>query len=121
MTTHVHLVGSVALDTIAARVQRPMQWIHLPVPIDRVDDAFYAPLRDLRLHPETEVFLGLVHVQDGVEGTRRRMAVASKLVERFGSASECGISRGRDRRTAKRFLEVYAGAAAAGPAELAGV
>jgi hypothetical protein len=93
----------------------------MPVPIDRTDDGFYAPLAGLRLHPETELFLGLVHVQDGVDGTRRRMAVAAKYVSQFGIASECGISRGRDPRTAERFLEVYAGAAAAGPAEVARV
>jgi hypothetical protein len=108
-------------NLICARVQRPIQWMHMPVPIDRADDAFYAPLRDLQLHPETELFLGLVHVQDGVEGTRRRMVAASKYVDTFGIASECGISRGRDPRTAERFLEVYAGAAAAGPAEAASV
>lgn len=107
-------------NLISSRVQRPIQWMHMPVPIDRVDDGFYAPLRELHLHPETELFLGLVHVQDGVEGTRRRMAVASKYVPAFGIASECGISRGRDPRTAERFLEVYAGAAAAGAPQMAG-
>jgi hypothetical protein len=108
-------------NLIATHVERGIQWIHMPVPVDRLDDEFYAPLRDLQLHAETELFLGLVHVQDGVEGTRRRMAVASKYAERFGIASECGISRGRDPRTAERFLQVYAGAAAAGPAELSAV
>jgi hypothetical protein len=108
-------------NLISSRVPRLIHWMHMPVPIDRSDDAFYAPLRNLQLHPETELFLGLAHVQDGVEGTRRRMAVASKYASNFGIASECGISRGRDPRTAERFLEVYAGAAAAGPAELAGV
>ena len=106
-------------NLISSRVQRPIQWIHMPVPIDRTDDAFYAPLKGLQVHPETELFLGLVHVQDGIEGTRRRMAVASKYLTDFGIASECGISRGRDPRIAERFLEVYAGAAAAGPAALA--
>jgi hypothetical protein len=108
-------------NLISSRVPCLIHWMHMPVPIDRSDDAFYAPLRNLQLHPETELFLGLAHVQDGVEGTRRRMAVASKYASKFGIASECGISRGRDPRTAERFLEVYAGAAAAGPAELAGV
>ena len=103
-------------NLICSRVQRPIQWMHMPVPMDRTDEAFYAPLARLQLHAETELFLGLVHVQDGVAGTRRRMAVASTYVSEFGIASECGISRGRDPRLAERFLEVYAGAAAAGPA-----
>jgi hypothetical protein len=105
-------------NLIAGCVQRPVQWLHMPVPIDRDDDAFYAPLRDLKLAPETELYLGLVHAQDGVDGTRRRMAVASKYVTGFGIASECGISRGRTPAVALEFLKVYAAAAAAGPAEL---
>ena len=108
-------------NLIVQRVERPITWIHMPVPMDRTDDAFYAPLRSLQLAPETELYLGLVHVQDGVEGTRRRMAVASKFVETFGIASECGISRARDEKIALEFMRVYAGAAAAGPAELANV
>src|SRR5690349_21491615 len=53
-------------NLISSRVQRPIQWMHMPVPIDRRDEAFYAPLAGLQLHPETELFLGLVHVQDGI-------------------------------------------------------
>jgi hypothetical protein len=94
-------------------VPRTINWMHMPVPIDRADDAFYQPLSGLQLAPETELYLGLVHAQDGVEGTRRRMAVARKYVPEFGIASECGISRGRDRNIALKFIETYAGAAAA--------
>jgi hypothetical protein len=68
----------------------------MPVPIDRTDAAFYAPLEDLRLGPETELYLGLVDAQDGVEGTRRRIQAARQYIQDFGIASECGISRGRD-------------------------
>ena len=52
--------------------------------------------------------------RDGVEGTRRRMAVARRYVPDFGIASECGISRGRDANVARDYLRVYAGAAEAG-------
>jgi methionine synthase II (cobalamin-independent) len=103
-------------NLIIERVGRPIAWVHLPVPIDRSDDAFYAPLRQLRLPPGTELYLGLVHARDGVEGTRERMAVAAKYAPPFGIASECGISRGRDPDLALEFLKVYAGAAEAGPA-----
>lgn len=107
-------------NLVAARVDRPIGWMHMPVPMDRTDAPFYAPLQELRLDPQTELYLGLVHVQDGVEGTRRRMAVASQYVQGFGIASECGISRARNEQTALEFMRVYAGAAAAGPLELAG-
>ena len=108
-------------NLIAARVQRPITWMHMPVPMDRTDDAYFAPLRGLDLSPDTELYLGLVHTGDGVEGTCRRMAVANKYVQGFGIASECGISRARDERIALEFMRVYAAAAAAGPAHLAEV
>jgi len=96
------------------RVLWPITWVHMPVPMDRADDAFYSPLTGLQLSPATELYLGLVHAQDGVKGTRRRMETASKYVQGFGIASECGISRARDERVALEFMRVYAGAAAAG-------
>jgi methionine synthase II (cobalamin-independent) len=74
---------------------RPVTYVHMPVPVDRDDEDFYAPLQQLQLPAETELYLGLVHVKDGVEGTRRRMAVARRFVPKFGIAPECGISRGR--------------------------
>jgi hypothetical protein len=82
------------------------------VPIDRTDDAFYAPLEKLQLAPTTELYLGLVHAKDGVEGTSRRIAAARKHVGEFGIASECGISRGRDPNLALEFIRTYAAAAA---------
>ena len=100
-------------NLIARSVQRPVNWMHMPVPIDRADDAFYAPLGNLRLGTGTELYLGLVHVRDGPEGTAGRMAAARRHVSTFGVASECGISRGRDPNLALAFIEAYAAAAAA--------
>jgi hypothetical protein len=102
-------------NLIATSAQRPISWMHMPVPMDRTDDAFFVPLRNLQLAPGTELYLGLVHAQDGVEGTRRRMAVANKYMQGFGIGSECGISRGRSPRLAEEFMRVYAAAAEAGP------
>lgn len=95
---------------IARRLHRPLQWLHLPVPRDRDDAAFYAPLKGLTLKPETELYLGLVHHTDGVEGTRRRIAAAAAVVPRFGIAAECGLGR-RDPSTIRDFLKVHAAAA----------
>jgi methionine synthase II (cobalamin-independent) len=103
-------------NLIVDNAGRGVAFVHMPVPINRTDDAFYAPLSQLRLPAETELYLGLVHASDGVEGTRRRMAVASKYVPEFGIASECGISRGRHPDLATEFLRVYAAAAECGPA-----
>jgi hypothetical protein len=85
----------------------------MPVPIDRTDDAFYAPLKNLQLREETELYLGLVHAQDGVKGTSRRIETAKKYAPTFGIASECGISRGRDSNLALEFIKIYGAAATA--------
>jgi hypothetical protein len=99
-------------NLIARSAGRSISWVHMPVPIGRTDDAFYEPLRGLRLGRETELYLGLVHARDGVEGARARMAAASRHVAAFGIASECGISRGRDSNLALDFIRAYAAAAA---------
>jgi hypothetical protein len=102
-------------NLIAASVARPVAWLHMPVPIARDDDAFFAPLRDLRLAADSELYLGLVHAADGVTGTLRRIATARKFAapRPFGIASECGIARGRTPAVVKNILEVHADAAAA--------
>ena len=36
-------------------------------------------------------YLGLVHRTDGLDGARRRLAAAKKVVTDFGIATECGF------------------------------
>jgi hypothetical protein len=71
---------------------RPIDLIHLPVPIARDDDAYFAPLADLRMDPGCTMALGLVHLRDGVAGTERRMAAAERHLPHFAIATECGLS-----------------------------
>lgn len=97
-------------NAICAGVTRPVNWIHLPVPRDRDDAAYYAPLKDLRLHPETELYLGLVHYTDGLAGTQRRMAAAAEVVSEYGIATECGFGR-RPAETVTPLLELHREAA----------
>ncbi len=78
---------------LMARIGRSVQFMHMPVPAERDDDAFYAPLSGLKLRPETELYLGLVHDTDGTEGTLRRIATARRHVNDFGVATECGFGR----------------------------
>jgi len=78
---------------IVAGLRRRLDFMHMPVPIERDDDAYYAPLRDLVLGTDTELYLGLVHDTDGVEGTLRRAAVAARYAPGFGIAAECGFGR----------------------------
>lgn len=90
-------------------VQRPINYIHMPVPISRIDEAYFAPLESLKF--ANELYLGLVHAGDGVEGTRKRMAVARKYAPKFGIACECGIARARKTDLVHRLLEIHAQAA----------
>jgi len=80
-------------NRLSAAAPRPIDWIHLPVPIDRDDDAFFAPLEDLALGPATELYVGLIHFADGVEGAARRIGAARTHLARFGVATECGFGR----------------------------
>jgi hypothetical protein len=80
-------------NAIADGVKRPIQWIHLPVPRERTDAAYFAPLTHLSLHPETELYLGLIHLTDGVAGALTRIAAAEQAVQAFGVATECGFGR----------------------------
>lgn len=86
-----HLVD--VANGVSARARRPIDWIHMPVPKERDDEAFFAPLADLRLKPGCELYLGLVHMTGGIEGTRRRIAAAERIVRDFGIATECGFGR----------------------------
>jgi SAM-dependent methyltransferase len=98
-------------NALAASLGRPLNWIHLPVPRERLDEAYYAPLRDLRLRAESELYLGLVHHTDGVEGTRRRIEIARRFVPEFGVATECGWGR-RAAATIPDLLRIHAAVSA---------
>jgi len=80
-------------NAVIAAVHRPLTWLHLPVPIERDDDAYFAPLDGLALDAGTELYLGLVHREDGAEGAERRIVAAAPHVPSFGVATECGIGR----------------------------
>ena len=63
-----------------------------------------------------ELYLGLVHAQDGVEGTVKRMRAASEVTKDFGIATECGIGRARTPDVARTIMRIHADAAEALPA-----
>jgi len=94
-------------NRLTRAIARQLQWIHLPVPIERDDEAYFAPLGELRRRPETMLYLGLIHLRDGVEGARRRVAAAEEFVTDFGLATECGFGR-RPPETIAALLELHA-------------
>jgi hypothetical protein len=67
---------------------RKVDWIHIPV-MDRKDDAFFAPLKDLR--PQgARVYLGAIH---NMAGFADRIATARKYLPEFGLGAYCGFGR----------------------------
>lgn len=88
------------------RIRRKIDWLHMPVPRNRVDDAYYAPLLGLRSPAGTRVYLGLVHRTDGLAGSLRRAEVARKYLHDFGVATECGMGR-RKPETIPELLKIH--------------
>jgi len=97
-------------NRIVAAVSRPIQWLHLPVPRGRDDVGYFSPLKDLTLHRETQLYLGLIHLTDGFAGAGRRIAAAEQVVSGFGVSTECGFGR-RDPATIEALLRLHAAVA----------
>jgi hypothetical protein len=91
--------------------QRRIDWLHLPVPIERDDDAYFAPLDDLELPKGTTLYVGLLHKEDGLEGARRRIAAARAHMSDFGVGTECGMARDATPDDIPHLLRLHADAA----------
>ncbi|MGF3057119.1 hypothetical protein [Microbacterium sp. YY-01] len=98
-------------NAVMRDARHTLTWLHLPVPIDRDDDAYFAPLDDLALTTGTELYLGLVHREDGVAGAQRRITAALPHAAEFGVATECGIGRAPE-GTTEGILRTHAEVAA---------
>jgi hypothetical protein len=110
---HQHILEPKTLGTcvtmanaLACVLPRRLAWVHMPVPRDRCDDDYFRPLEALELNEGTELYLGLVHYTDGLEGARRRISAAARHGREFGVAAECGFGR-RDPRTIPDLLRLH--------------
>jgi hypothetical protein len=97
-------------NAVSTRVTRPIHYFHLPVPKNRTDDPYFAPLAGLQLHPETQLYLGLIH-HDDAEGDTAPLAAARRHTRVDGIATECGMARG-DPAQFPALLAAHARAAA---------
>jgi hypothetical protein len=95
-------------NALAAAIPHKLAYIHVPVPVERSDDAFHAPFADLKLPASTELYLGVVHAKDGVAGTKARIAAARRHAPPFGIATECGMARARSDATVRALLQIHA-------------
>ncbi len=84
-------------NSISSGVRRPIQFFHMPVPKGRTDDGYFAPLKNLRLRPDTGLYLGLIHHND-VHGDATRLATARRHAHVDGVSTECGMARGDPER-----------------------
>jgi ubiquinone/menaquinone biosynthesis C-methylase UbiE len=80
-------------NALSASLDRPLNWVHVPLPREGADPAFLAPLRELRLNPETELYLGALHADDAEEDARGRLDAAAAVGADFGLATPCGWGR----------------------------
>lgn len=84
---------------------RRIDYVHMAVPRDRKDAAYFAPLKDLDVGDTTPV-LGLVHHTDGEAGTRERIAQAKSVLPNFSIATECGFGR-RPQEQIPELLDIH--------------
>jgi hypothetical protein len=91
---------------ILSTIRRKVDWFHMPVPKDRCDDAYFAPLKNLTLSKETILYLGLIHDNDD-KGNYQRVLKAFEYYQSFGLSSECGWGRVEQRRI-PNFLTSHA-------------
>jgi len=71
---------------------RLIDFLHMPVPRDRSDDAYFAPLAELDIR-DAKLYLGLVHVTGGIEPNLKRIETAKRYASNFSVATECGFGR----------------------------
>jgi hypothetical protein len=92
-------------STLCAEISRSVDFIHIPVPRDS-DATYLAPLVDLHLPAATELYLGVVHLTDGLTGAQRRIDAARQVIAEFGVATECGWGR-RPPDTIPELLQLH--------------
>ncbi len=80
------------MEGIAAATRRRVDFFHIPVPKDRSDAAYYAPLAHWKRPLGTKLYLGLLHFGDAA-GDKARIAMARRYVPDFGFSAECGWGR----------------------------
>ena len=113
---HVHMVepkslaSQVALANAITERTAPA-WVSFTVPQYRDDEAFFAPLAELRTPPATELYLALVpyHPDRQADGTTdRQVALVDRFLPRadWGICTECGMARA-EREDVPRLLDLH--------------
>ncbi len=91
------------VNAVVSGAGRPVNWFSFTVPQNRSDQDYFAPLRELRVAPETELYFALVpyHPADQPQGTTAEQVrlIDAGLAESpsgrrdWGICTECGMGR----------------------------
>ena len=79
-------------NALMGRLKRPLAYVHIPV-IPEHTDKDYGAFANLALPAGTKLYLGLLNLADGLDGAKKRIAMASKVTPDFGIAMFCGLGR----------------------------
>jgi len=102
------LSKAVSLANLLVRLRRVINWIHMPVLIDRKMPLF-RPLKEPSPLAGTELYLGSC-MQKMEWRCARRMQMADQFVQDFGIATECGIGRSRTPEMVEALMRIHAAA-----------
>ena len=83
------------MNGITGGVNRKVDFLHIPVPKDRTDHAYFMPLTQFK--GSTKVYFGLIH-HDDEDGNLQRIETAREYVSDFGIGTECGWGRADPKR-----------------------
>ena len=83
------------MNGITAGVRRQVDFMHIPVPKDRTDPAYFKPLNHFK--GDTRLYIGLIH-HDDEEGDLQRIEVVKNFITDFGVGTECGWGRADPKR-----------------------
>jgi hypothetical protein len=98
----------VSLANTIIEAARPINFLHLPIPLSARSEEFFRPLSALRLPSTADLYLGVVQQADGVSGAQKRIEMASRYISGFGIATECGIARTRTPQIVADLIKTHA-------------
>jgi hypothetical protein len=79
-------------NAICAKAARAVNYIHIPtVPSHTASD--FAVLDRLALHRETRLELGVIHIENGIDGARGLVNAAAESYPEFGVSAFCGLAQ----------------------------
>jgi hypothetical protein len=91
------------VNAVVSAATRPVNWFSFTVPQSRADDGYFAPLAELRVGPETELYFALVpyYPDDQTAATAdeqtrlidAHLAASPTGTRDWGICTECGMGR----------------------------